>query len=159
MSPNKFKFSTTFSSMEFTQIILSGLIASVLWFIAGGILYMNPFIAKIYKDFKKDPALRKWKDQKIYLASTYFIGGLIPCLLFAFVYAFLYTILPQALLLNTFYFGLLLVILKIIPRLIDMWLQSTYPFKLLMIELVNGIILSFVIAATFAYIALNNLFI
>jgi hypothetical protein len=76
----------------------------------------------------------------------YIFGILIQCLLFAFVYSFIKPILPGSLFLNTIFFGLILVAVKIFPRLFDMWMQSTYPNKLLAVEFVNGTIGSFVIA-------------
>lgn len=76
----------------------------------------------------------------------YFFGILIQCILFAFVYSFIKPVLPGTLILNILFFGLVLVAVKIFPRLFDMWMQSTYPNKLLMTEFVNGIIGSFVIA-------------
>lgn len=134
------------------QTILGGFLASIAWFIIGGIFYMNPIVAKIYKKFENSPGFKKWKDTKKYLVNMYVFGILIQCLLFAFVYAFIKPILPGALALNTIFFGLILVAVKIVPRLFDMWLQSTYPNKLLAIEFVNGVIGSFAIAFILALI-------
>ena len=134
------------------QTILGGFLASIAWFIVGGMLYMNPFTAKLYKKFENHSGLKKWKNTKEYLLKMYLFGILSQCLLFAFVYSFIKPILPGTLLFNTFYFGLILVAVKIIPRLFDMWLQSTYPNKLLVVELVNGTIGSFVMALVFTFI-------
>lgn len=46
-----------------------------------------------------------------------------------------------------FIVGGILVGVKIIPRLFDMYLQSTYPNKLLTIEFINGVIGSFIMAS------------
>lgn len=43
-------------------------------------------------------------------------------------------------------FGLLLAGLRMLPRFFDMYMQTSYPNVLLVIELVNGTILSFVAA-------------
>ena len=136
-------------AINILQTITGGIIAAVVWFLVGGALYMNPWIAKIYRKAKKRPGLKKWKNNKKYMLSMFIFGILIQSLLFAFVYAFVKLVLPGSLVLNTFYFGLILVGVKIIPRLFDMWLQSTYPKKLLKIELINGTIGSFVIALVF----------
>jgi hypothetical protein len=119
--------------------LLAGFILSIAWFIAGGILYMNPPVANIYRKFEDHPGMKKWESQKKYLVTMYLLGALIPCLIFAFVYEFLSPIgmLP---------FALILVGVRIIPRLIDMWIQTSYPNKILAIELVNGILLSFLAA-------------
>lgn len=47
--------------------------------------------------------------------------------------------------------GFILVFIKIFPRFNDMWIQSTYPNKLLAIEFINGTIGSFIIAFVFVY--------
>jgi hypothetical protein len=54
--------------------------------------------------------------------------------------------LPGSLVANTFVFGVILIALRIFPRLADMWIQTSYPEKLLTVEFVNGIIGSFIIA-------------
>jgi hypothetical protein len=132
--------------------MLAGFSASIVWFIVGGILYMNPIVSKIYKHLENSPGFKKWSDVRKYLVSMYVFGILIQCMLFAFVYAFISYILPGSLLLNTIFFGLILVAVKIFPRLIDMWVQSTYPNKLLAVEFINGTIGSFVIAFILALI-------
>ncbi len=128
------------------QIILGGFLASIGWFIVGGILYLNPFVAKIYREFENSPGLKKWNNNKKYLLNMYLFGILIQCLLFAAVYFFIKPLFPGNLTLNTLYFGLILVAVKIFPRLFDMWMQSTYPHKLLVVEFVNGTIGSFIIS-------------
>ena len=133
-------------TIDILQTFLGGLAAAVVWFIFGGALYMNPFVAKIYKKSENLPGFKKWKNTKKYLLNMFLFGMLVQCLIFALVYAFIKSILPGSLVLNTLFFGLILVAVKIFPRLFDMWLQSTYPNKLLLIELINGAIGSFVIA-------------
>jgi hypothetical protein len=134
----------------FLQIILAGFLASVVWFIIGGALYMNPFVAEIYKKAKDSPGLKKWPSVPKYLALQY-VGILIQCLLWAFVFALVKSVLPEAVWMKVFVFGLILLAVKIIPRFFDMWIQSTYPNKLLVVEFINGTIGSFIIAAVFVY--------
>ena len=132
--------------------ILGGFLASVAWFIIGGALYLNPVVAKIYKKFDGSPGVKKWKSTKVYLLNMYFFGALLQCLLFAFVYSFIKPALTESLPLNVLFFGMILVAIKIIPRLFDMWIQTVYPDKLLTVELVNGIIGSFVMALVLALV-------
>lgn len=137
-------------AIDLFQTSLAGVLASIVWFIVGGILYMNPFVAKIYRNFEKSPGLKKWRDTKKYLISMYVFGILIQCLLFAVVYSFIKPVLSGSLVSNTLSFGSILIAVKVLPRLFDMWMQSTYPNKLLAVEFVNGVIGSFVIALTLA---------
>jgi len=113
---------------------------------------MNPFVAKIYKKYETDPSVKNRKDVKTFILNTFVFSVLIQCIIFAFVYLYIESILPGTVLLNTLYFGIILVAVKIIPRLFDMYVQSKYPTTLLSIELINGVIGSFVIAFVFALI-------
>ncbi|MBU1167047.1 hypothetical protein KKC60_01405 [Patescibacteria group bacterium] len=125
--------------------LLAGFIVSIAWFIAGGILYMNPVVKKIYSKFENNPGMKKWGDQKKYLLSMYFVGALIPSLIFSFVYTLISPI-------SILYFGLILVGVRIMPRFFDMWIQSSYPNKLLFVEIINGSILSFIAAIIFSLV-------
>lgn len=127
--------------MLFT-VFLSAFLASIAWFIVGGIVYMNPFVAKIYRKYKDHPCMKKWSSQRSYLLGVYLIAGLVPILAASFIY---YYIAPVGI----FYLTLLLVGLHIVPRMCDMYVQTSYPNKLLFVELVNGVVLSFVVACVF----------
>jgi hypothetical protein len=125
------------------QIIYVSVITTIVWFIIGGILYMNPIISKIYKKYNKHPSMKHFSSQRKYLIGVFLIAGFIPIFLSYIAYSFISPI-------NVFAFGMILSGVRIIPRLCDMWMQTSYPNKILTIELINGIILSFVIAFMFS---------
>lgn len=127
------------------NILLAGLVASIAWFIIAGALYMNPFVAKMSKRAKTS-AVRPMGGKKEML-SMYLLGCLLPSILFAFVFVFIRPAMQGTFWMDTILFGLILFAIKIIPRMLDMGLLSTYPRKLLAVDLVNGTIASFVIAA------------
>ncbi len=137
-------------TINIPQTILGGFAASMAWFLIGGALYMNPWVAKIYKTAETSPALKKWPSVPKYIGLQY-VGILAQCLLWAFVFVLVKPALPEGLLIKGFVFGLILIAVKIFPRFFDAWIQSTYPNRLLVIELVNGIIGSFVIGMALAY--------
>ncbi len=138
-------------TIDILQTILGGFIASIVWFIVGGALYMNPFVAKIYKNAEGSPALKKWPSVPKYIGLQY-IGILAQCLLWAFVFALVKPVLSEDILIKGLVFGLILVAVKIFPRFFDMWIQSTYPNELLAVEFINGTIGSFVIGVVLAYV-------
>jgi len=137
-------------AINILQGLIGGLIATVVWFFIGAVLYMNPFAAKWYKKYEDDPSVKNRKDMKSFLINTFVFSILIQCVIFAFAYQYIETLLPGTVLMNVLYFGIILVGIKIIPRFLDMWVQSKYPPVLLTIELINGAIGSFVIAIVFA---------
>lgn len=132
------------------QAVWGGFVASIVWFIIGGALYMNPVIARIYKTFDDVPVMKQWPDVPRYLFLMY-AGTLAQCVLWAFVYIWVKPVLPDSIVGIGVVFGLMLVATKIFPRFFDMWIQTTYPNKLLGIELINGSIGSIVIAVVFAF--------
>ena len=137
-------------AIDIVQGLIGGVAASIIWFFVGAVVYMNPVVAKIYKKYEDTPSVKNRKDVKTFIMNTFVFSILIQCLLFVFVYLFIQSILPGTLILNTLYFGIILVAVKIIPRFFDMWVQSSYPTTLLTIEIINGTIGSFVIAFVFA---------
>ena len=132
-----------------TDQIYVGFIASLIWFFVGGLLYMNPIVANIYKAAESSPGVKKWDSIPKYLGFMFLIM-LIPNMLWALVFTMIKPILSPVALNAGVVFALMLVVIKIIPRFFDMWIQSTYPDRLLVIELINGTIGCFVIALTFA---------
>ena len=139
-------------TIDILQSLIGGIAATIAWFIIGGVVYMNPIVAKIYKKYEDAPGVKKREDVKKFLINTFIFSCLIQCIILALVYSFIKPILPESLTLSFLYFGIILVAVKIIPRLIDMWMQTSYPNTLLGIELVNGTIGSFVIALVFSLV-------
>jgi len=74
-------------------------------------------------------------------------------LIFAAAYLTVKSALPKPFLLHWFFFSLILIGVRIIPRFLDMWIQTNYPEKLLLVELINGtigsLITAFVLTAMF----------
>lgn len=139
-------------AIDIVQTMLAGIVATVIWFFVGALVYMNPVVDKIYQKFNNNPNVKDRGETKTFLAKTFVFSILIQAMLFAFVYAFIQSLLPGTLLLNGLYYGFILVAIKIIPRYLDMWVQSNYPATLLNIEFINGTIGSFVMAYVFVFI-------
>ncbi len=131
--------------------LLAGFVASVVWFTAGSVLYLNPFVARIYKGAEGSPGLKRWSNVPAYIGMQ-FVGILAQCLLWAFVFVLMKPVLGAGFVRTFLIFGIILFAVKIFPRFYDMWMQSTYPVRLLAVEFINGTISSFVIAAVFALI-------
>ncbi|MDG6257435.1 MAG: hypothetical protein QCH35_07535 [Methanomicrobiaceae archaeon] len=114
-------------TIEVIPTRIAGLVAAVVWFVVAGTLYMNPVVAGIYQRLGTSPAVKHWRDTRTWLANTFLHAVLVRCLIFAFVYAFVRPALPGDVVPVAVSFGLILVVVKIIPRFLDMWMQSSYP--------------------------------
>lgn len=134
------------------QILIVGSIVGVVWFVIGGVFYRNPWIAPIYDKAENSPGLKKWENMSKYLIQMFILGTLVQCVLWAFIFTIIEPVLFQDPLMKGFAFGIVLVFIKIIPRMLDMWLQTTYPNELLLIEFINGTIGSFIIGGIFAFL-------
>lgn len=127
------------------DILLWGLVIGVIHFVVVGALYQNPFVAKFYKAATGEPGFKAWPDQKKYLVSM-FLGTQVEVFILTGAYLYLRQLFANpdsmgtALLLSAF-----LAAIRVYPRFWNMWIQSTYPNKLLAVEFVNGIIGTFVI--------------
>ena len=138
-------------ALDPVRTIVGGVIASVAWFVIGGALYMNPFTDKIYKS-ADNSAVKEWSSLPKYIGLMFLGGVLAQYMLWAFVFALVKPALPGGAFLQGVVFGLVLIAIKIWPRFFDMWIQTTYPNRKLVIELINGSIGSFVGGLIFAYV-------
>ncbi|MBN1573032.1 MAG: hypothetical protein JW984_07550 [Deltaproteobacteria bacterium] len=137
--------------LDILRTLLGGFLASVASFFVLGFLYGNPAVAKIYKNAEGSPALKKWESNPKYIFMQY-VGMLIQCLLWALVFAFVRSALPAATICAGLVFGLIIMVMKIFPRLFDMWIQTYYPGKLLATEFINGSIGGFLVGIVLAYV-------
>lgn len=126
--------------------LLLGLLIGVIHFIIIGVLYQNPFVARLYKEeeAKKSPGLRIWENKKKYILFM-FLGTQIEIFILTFCYLFFKDYLPFSPLATAVIISGLFAAIRVYPRFWNMWIQSTYPNKLLAVEIINGIISTSVI--------------
>jgi hypothetical protein len=125
-------------------------IASLIWFILAGILFFNPIIDKIYNKQATHPSVKQLPKSpktigKILLAVT------IQTALWAYIYTIISPSLPGDKLEKGLFFGLIIALIKIIPRDTDRILLTTYPNIRMTIEFVIGIICGIATGITFGY--------
>lgn len=137
-------------TLNIWQVLLATGIASIVWFILGGALYMNPVIRGIYSRFDTSPLMKQWPSVPQYLGVMFLGACLAQCFLAALAFALIKPALPDSIVGAVAVFGFVLIGIKIFTRFFDMWIQTNYPNKLLAIEFVNGSIGSLVIATVFA---------
>lgn len=123
--------------------LLWGMIVGVIHFVIVGILYQNPIVSKIYKSFEDHPAVKKWGNHNKYILSM-FLGTQVEI----FIITLGYIVFSMSLgmdVISTLIIASIFAGIRVYPRFWNMWIQSNYPNKLLIIEIVNGTISTFVI--------------
>ncbi len=124
----------------FIDAVLWSIPAGLVHFIILGALYGNPFIDKIFAEAQnKEPGVRRWESKPKYLI-TQFLGTQVEVIIIVFAYIYLRDLVPAQGMQKAMILGGLFSCLRIYPRFWNMWIQSTYPMKLLGIEVINGII-------------------
>ncbi len=127
------------------DVLLWGLIIGIVHFVVVGILYINPLVARQYEREKDSPGVKNWKNQKEYLIKM-FLGTQIEVFILTAAYLYLRQMYPAPTSIGTAStLAVVLTFVRVYPRFWNMWIQSTYPNRLLFIELLNGTIGTIVI--------------
>lgn len=126
--------------------LLFGSLIGVIHFMIIGVLYQNPFVARLYKEeeIKKSPGLRIWKNKKKYMLYM-FLGTQVEIFILTFGYLSFKDYLPFSPFAIAVIISGLFAAIRVYPRFWNMRIQSTYPNKLLVVEIVNGFISTFII--------------
>ncbi len=127
------------------DVLLWGLIIGVAHFVVVGALYQNPFVARLYREAKSHPGVRRWESEKAYVAWM-FAGTQVEVFILTGAYLYLRQRFadPKGLGAALVLAGLFAAI-RVYPRFWNMWIQSSYPGRLLAVELANGTIGTFVV--------------
>jgi hypothetical protein len=127
-------------------VLLWGAAAGIVHFVFIGLAYGNPVVDRISaKAEAQSPAVRPWPSKPTYFVTQFF-GTQIEVYILTLGFVWLRPLVelhgyPGALLL-----GGLFAALRVYPRFWNMWVQSTYPRRLLAVEVVNGTLGTLVIA-------------
>ena len=133
--------------------LLWGAVAGVIHFVLVGVLYGNPFVGRFYREAAgKEPGVKVHPSKPKYFA-TMFLGTQVEIFIMAFGFFWLRPLVSFEGLLGSTLLGLLFAGIRIYPRFFNMWIQSTYPNRLLAIEFVNGILSTMIIVTTLQLIA------
>lgn len=127
------------------MIVLLGTVAGVVHFVILGALYGNPVVDGIYSRAQvEEPGVRKWDSKPRYLV-TQFLGTQVEIYILTGAYLWLRGFIPLEGWGPALALGAIFAAIRVYPRFWNMWIQSTYPTRLLGIELINGTIGTFVV--------------
>ena len=132
--------------------IFGGFVASIVFFIYRKIVFKNNSVEKMRRYPWAPPSLKKWQNVPKTILPEYLVI-LIQCILWAvvFVLGLLFDVLPDGFYMKGFTLGSVMAIVNIVPIYFKMWIESTYPNKLLAIGFAKGIIGNYIVGFTLTY--------
>jgi len=133
------------------QILKAVIIVSIIVFIIAVALYANPWANRLYQKSTKIGIIKTWKSQGKFLFLHYLIT-LAEVIIFVWIFHNITIHLSTEWFTAGIYFGLFLCLIRIIPRMLDMFMMVNYPKKLLIVELLNGCIISMVTSLSISYL-------
>ena len=133
--------------MRLKKIFISGLIAGLIAFLGGSILYINPLVSGIYSKYGDWPGskpmdyfggLGNW-------LALMLVGGLASTVFLAILYSYTEKGIDiKSTWKKGLFFGLLLWLVSTVPNSYYTWLMYSYPDILNIIEAFNGLVGSIV---------------
>lgn len=132
------------------SLVLAVAGATVAWFVAAGVLFFNPVVDRPYRAQESDPAVRSLPQTPKTIAMI-LAAVLAQSALWAGIYWLVKPALGADPWVQAALFGVLIVLVKVVPRDIDRLLLTTYPKRRMAIEFFAGIACAFVVSSVFAH--------
>lgn len=125
--------------------LLWGTVVGLIHFVVVGMLYGNPLIDRFYREASgTEPGVKVHPSKPKYFLQM-FLGTQVEVYILALGFLWIRPLLSIEGWLGTILLGLLFAGIRVYPRFWNMWIQSTYPNRLLAIEFVNGTLSTLVI--------------
>jgi hypothetical protein len=118
-------------------ILLWGALAGLVHFVVIAILYANPIVDRLSRGLERGPAVKQWPSKPKYFLIQ-FLGTQVEVYLLTSAFLWLRPLIGVAGYGGALLLGALLAAIRVYPRFWNMWIQTTYPNRLLAIEVING---------------------
>jgi hypothetical protein len=124
------------------KAVIWGTILIILQMIIGNMLYMNPVVANINKQFEGHPSIKSFDflgglENWIILTMVF---GIFLMIIWIFLYKLFYSSLPGKGWIKGLYFGIIIGFIKSVPEAFNQWMVINYPTPLILIQLFNTFI-------------------
>ena len=124
------------------KAVLWGAVLIILQMIIGNILYMNPIVAQINKQFEGHPSIKSFDflgglGNWIILTMVF---GIFLMIIWIFLYKLFYSSLPGKGWIKGLYFGIIIGFIKSVPEAFNQWMVIDYPTPLILVQLFNTFI-------------------
>lgn len=132
-------------SIYMETLLIYGSLVGIIHFAIIGALYGNPVVDRLYqKAMANEPGMKKWPSKARYLA-TQFAGTQVEVFILVASFLWLRSQIPVSSTGEVALVGIVFAGIRVYPRFWNMWVQSSYPNRLLAVEFVNGVISTLVI--------------
>jgi hypothetical protein len=126
--------------------LLWGAAAGIVHFVFIAIAYGNPIVDRISARAEAEsPAVRQWGSKPRYFVTQFF-GTQVEVYILTFGFVWLRPRVDVQGYAGALLLGGLFAAIRVYPRFWNMWVQTTYPRRLLAVEVVNGTLGTLVIA-------------
>jgi hypothetical protein len=122
---------------SFVHVALWGALAGLFHFVVIALLYANPVTDRLSANLERSEGVRQWPSKPRYF-TTQFFGTQVEVYILTVAFVWLRPTLTLGGYGGALALGLLLAATRVYPRFWNMWIQTTYPRRLLAIEVVNG---------------------
>src|SRR5262245_27624050 len=122
-----------------SSVLLWGAAAGLVHFAIIALLYANPITDRLSQGLEEGPAVKQWASKPRYFL-TQFLGTQVEVYILTAGFLWLRPLIGIPGVLGAFLLGGLLAATRVYPRFWNMWIQTTYPNRLLVIEVINGTI-------------------
>jgi hypothetical protein len=119
------------------RVAVWGALAGLVHFVIIALLYANPITDRLSADLERAPAVRQWPSKPRYFVMQ-FLGTQVEVYILTFAFFWLRPLIGWPGYGGALALGFLLAATRVYPRFWNMWIQTNYPRRLLMIEVVNG---------------------
>jgi hypothetical protein len=123
--------------MSAVHVFVWGALAGLVHFVVIALLYANPITDRLSSELEKAPAVRQWASKPRYFA-TQLLGTQVEVYILTLGFFWLRPLIGMQGYGGALALGLLLAATRVYPRFWNMWIQTTYPRRLLAIEVING---------------------
>ncbi|MEU7768927.1 hypothetical protein AB0B25_28030 [Nocardia sp. NPDC049190] len=129
-------------------ILVWGLVAGLFHSVAMVVLYGNPRVARIHAAHDKPTAAPRSERSGRHNFTIQFLGTQIEVYVMTIGYVWLHPLLPLNGLLGAILLAVLFAVLRVCGPVWALWMQRTYSYRYLLVEIVGGVLGSIVVALT-----------
>jgi hypothetical protein len=118
-------------------VVKWGALAGLVHFVIIAFLYANPVTERLSRGLEAGPGVKQWPSKPKYFL-TQFLGTQVEVYILTTAFLWLRPAINPPGFGGACALGGLLAATRVYPRFWNMWIQTTYPNRLLAIEVING---------------------